>query len=370
MKGATVVLVAGGHTHALVLKEFQRRGLVLSDLIVISDSEKSPYSGLLTGQIAGIYADPEIYIEVERLTRSVQGRFIKDAVRGIDFKTRDIETERHGKIHFDLLSLNCGARPDRSSIQGSSAYAHAVKPTQAFQQEFNDFLTKASERVPVRIIQIGGGVAGVECSAGFRRRLDDLGISADITLMESGPVLLPSHNRRVRRAVLQMLSSLRITVRTGEAVHEVREGQLLTEREAIFPFDFAVQATPAQPQEWVRNLELAHCGNFIQIDDFLKTSHPNVFAVGDVAKNPHWSIPRAGVYAVREAPILCHNILATLSGSPLKSYRPQKRYLNLIMDGHGRAIASRGWFYFPRSRLMWWLKDRIDRGFVRKLNTL
>ena len=75
--------------------------------------------------------------------------------------------------------------------------------------------------------------------------------------------------------------------------------------------------------------------------------------------------PRPTLYAVRESPVLDHNLRADLHGGPPRRYRPQKSYLALMNSADGRALWR--WHALSgHSRLAWLLKDRIDRGFMRK----
>ena len=110
---------------------------------------------------------------------------------------------------------------------------------------------------------------------------------------------------------------------------------------------------------------------FLWIEDTLRSvADPRVFAVGDCGTFTQFpAIAKSGVYAVREAPILWHNLLAAARGQPLMSYRPQRSFLSILNTADGRALLRykglRSW-----SRWAWWLKDRIDRGFMRKYQRL
>jgi NADH dehydrogenase FAD-containing subunit len=129
-------------------------------------------------------------------------------------------------------------------------------------------------------------------------------------------------------------------------------------------------ATGAQAHDWQRDAArrgglAASDDGFIDIDETLRSrSHPTVFAVGDGA---HWArgpaLPKAGVYAVRQGPVLLHNLRAALSGGTLQAYEPQRRFLALLATADGSAIATRGPFG-AHGRWAWWWKDRIDRGFI------
>ena len=79
--------------------------------------------------------------------------------------------------------------------------------------------------------------------------------------------------------------------------------------------------------------------------------------------------PKAGVFAVREAPVLYHNLRADLTGGTRKVFKPQSSYLKLISLGDKRALAER--FGTARSgALLWKWKDRIDRAFMDRLSDL
>ena len=94
-------------------------------------------------------------------------------------------------------------------------------------------------------------------------------------------------------------------------------------------------------------------------------SHPEVFAVGDVATRSDSPHPRSGVYAVRAGPPLLANLRRSVEGGPLAPHRPQRRTLNLISCGARRAIAAWGG-WSAEGRWAWWWKDRLDRAFVAR----
>jgi NADH dehydrogenase FAD-containing subunit len=86
--------------------------------------------------------------------------------------------------------------------------------------------------------------------------------------------------------------------------------------------------------------------------------------VGDGA---HWSpggaLPKAGVFAVRQGPVLQANLRAALTGAALQAYKPQRHFLALLATADARAIAARGPFG-ASGRWAWHWKDRIDRAFI------
>jgi selenide, water dikinase len=101
----------------------------------------------------------------------------------------------------------------------------------------------------------------------------------------------------------------------------------------------------------------------------LRTSDPLILASGDCATIKGVDRPKAGVFAVRAAPVLHANLRAVLSGRPLRAFRPQRDYLKLVALGGQSAVADK-WGYSLSGPRLWQLKDRIDRQFMDKLSDL
>jgi len=134
--------------------------------------------------------------------------------------------------------------------------------------------------------------------------------------------------------------------------------------------DLIVGAAGARPFPWVSELGLATTEGYIDVRDTLQTvTDPNIFAVGDCAHLTFDPRPKAGVYAVREAPYLLKNVQAMLRGTKLDAFDPQSDYLKLVSLGEKSAGADK-FGRFTQGQGMWRLKDRIDRKFMDKLGDL
>ncbi len=104
---------------------------------------------------------------------------------------------------------------------------------------------------------------------------------------------------------------------------------------------------------------------FVNVGPTLQTSDPAIFASGDCAHLSHAPRPKAGVFAVREAPVLLHNLRAALTETEMVPFYPQKDYLKLISLGSRSALADK-WGMQGGGKWLWRLKDRIDRKFMAK----
>ena len=84
-----------------------------------------------------------------------------------------------------------------------------------------------------------------------------------------------------------------------------------------------------------------------------------------IRDRPAPGVAKAGVFAVRQAPVLFDNLRRAVCQQSLRSYRPQKNFLTLISLGDKAAIASRNGLAI-RSDQAWQAKDWIDRKFMNK----
>ena len=74
-----VVLVGGGHAHALVLRMWGMNPLPGARLTVIDPNPVAPYTGMLPGLVAGHYRREELEIDLVKLARFAGARLVVGA---------------------------------------------------------------------------------------------------------------------------------------------------------------------------------------------------------------------------------------------------------------------------------------------------
>ncbi len=91
---------------------------------------------------------------------------------------------------------------------------------------------------------------------------------------------------------------------------------------------------------------------------------PRVFSGGDCAAMEGISLPKLGVFGVRQAACVHANLLAALKGEPLIGYIPQKNYLAILNLGDNTALAtwSKLWW---NGRISMKIKECIDQRFLQ-----
>jgi NADH dehydrogenase FAD-containing subunit len=132
-------------------------------------------------------------------------------------------------------------------------------------------------------------------------------------------------------------------------------------------FDIAFLATGTKPSaQFVRSGIPVGADGGMLVDQYLQSVRfPGLFGGGDCISFQPRALEKVGVYAVRENPILRHNLGAALDGRDLRAFQPQETYLQLLNMGDGTALYNRP-KVIPRPRFAFRLKDRIDRKFMRR----
>lgn len=361
-----LVFVGGGHAHALVLLRWAMKPLPGVRLTLINPGPAAPYTGMLPGLIAGHYRRDEIMIDLVRLARQAGARVILDRATGIDRQARQVHLAERPPLTYDLLSLDIGIGSDLPDIAGYAQHAVAAKPLGRYAEAWDRFV--AGARPDPRLVIIGGGVGGVELALASVQRLASMGRQPQVTVIERAADVLPNIGTSARRSLLRHTSAAGIHFITGVEAVEITATGLRLSNGHWLDSDFTLSVAGTRPQDWLAETGLALHEGFLTVGPTLQTSDPLIFAAGDCAHLSHAPRPKAGVFAVREAPVLAHNLRAALTSGAMKPYHPQRDYLKLVSLGGKAAVADK---FGLRSGgpWLWRLKDRIDRKFMAMFET-
>jgi selenide,water dikinase len=349
-----IVLLGGGHSHIQVVKRFAMRPLAGVRLTLVANDLLSPYSAMLPGCVAGFYAPEDIHFNLERLCQFAGIRFIHADVVGLELSANMVLLDGRPPLRFDLLSINTGAQPV-APYRGAVTVKPIGKFLPAWQRMQDDL--KSGDTLSI----VGAGAGGVELALAIRAVWPEL----DLRLV--GTELLPGHNHRARTLVERALIDRKI-----EWVQSRVEGYAdgcLKLPGAQLPSAHVLWVTDVRAADWIEEAGLATDDKgFVSVGKSLRSvSHEAVFASGDVAHLVGQERPKSGVFAVRQGPVLAHNLRQAVLGLPLRQYRAQTKELGLLGLGDDRAIATRG-SWAAQGNHWWRLKQFIDRRFMRNFN--
>ena len=363
-----LVMVGGGHSHALALRMLAMKPEPGLRLTLVSPDSLAAYSGMLPGLVAGHYQLEETHVDLRRLCQAAGTRFVRQRVTALDPATRRLTLGDGTTLDYDWLSLDVGATPDLETVPGAREHAVPVKPVSNFHHRWQALLADLDHRTDeLAITVVGGGAGGTEMVMAVARTLIEHGVAARLTLVTAGE-LLPGYPRGVQRRMARRLAEAGVRLCADTLVRRVEAGRLILDGDTL-GHDFLLWCTGVRAAPWLAASGLP-CDEygFVQVDKYLRSpGDGRVFAAGDCAAFPG-DLPKAGVYAVRQARILAHNLAAAVGDRRLRAYRPQKRFLSLLSAGERDAVGSRGRGLEVAGPWVWRWKDRIDRRFMARFD--
>jgi selenide, water dikinase len=416
-----LVLAGAGHAHLEVLRRLARRRPAGLDLTVISPGPAHHYSGMVPGYLGGAYRLDEIAVELAPLVAGAGGRLLLGRAVGLDPGRRVVEVERLAdggggprlEVPYDLVAFAVGsdAAGAAAAVASADGAVLSCKPIGKVVELRRRLDALAGERRrPATVAVVGGGAAGVEIALAFAARFAAAAATHRVVLVEAGPEILAGRPPGFRRRAERLLAGRGVELHVESKVVEVTPDEVeVTPADAIAttratsaaPASEAAHATglpqaTGRPASGRASLRL-HGGReiscalavwataavgwplfrgsglplddrgFLLIDESLRSvADAHVFAAGDCGTLAAWpGTAKAGVYAVREGPVLDRSLRAALAGGRPPRYRPQPGFMVILNTNDGRALLSyKGFASYGRWAFR--LKDRIDRGFLAR----
>ncbi len=366
-----LVLIGGGHAHALVARMWGMKPIEGVRLTLINPHPTAPYSGMLPGYVAGHYPRAALEIDLVKLARFAGARLVLGHAEAIDPAAGLVRLADGREIGWDVASIDVGIHAEMPEIEGFAAHATGAKPLDLYAARWEDFRARAlAGEVAPQVAVIGGGIAGAELALAMAHALHAGGVQPEVSLIEAGGEIAAA-NPGTRPALLSAMRRLGVEAVTGARPVRIEAGAVALSDGRQIASRFTVGAAGARAHDWLTRAPLPLTDDgFVRVGADLRVEgHDALFAAGDCAHMSHAPRPKAGVYAVRAAPVLYHNLAAAVTGEAMRAFRPQKSFLKLISLGGKSAIAEK-WGRAVSGPLLWRWKDRIDRTFMAQFHEL
>jgi pyridine nucleotide-disulfide oxidoreductase family protein len=358
-----LVLVGPGHAHLFVLEALARAPVPGVETVLVSLGTRQLYSGMVPGWIAGDYALEQLSFDLEGLARAAGARFEPSGAAGLSADRRELQLGDGRVLGYDVASFDIGSLPAGIELPGVKEHALVLKPL----ERSLTVLTEAA-RQSGPLLVAGGGAAGVELALCLQART-----KRPTTLLERGEEVPRGASRAAQRLVRKVLARRGVELRTAAVLASLSAEAALLESGESLSFTTCVWATGARaPEVFARSGAAVDAQGYLAVEDTLRSpSHPELFAAGDCAGFiTGQQVPKAGVYAVRQGPVLSANLRAVLTNQgTLRPYRAQRGFLSLLNAGDGTAVGAWKGLAF-RGRAIWRLKDAIDRRFMARFQQL
>ena len=365
-----IVLAGGGHAHMVTLANlhaFVEKGYKVT---VIGPSEHHYYSGMGPGMLGKTYAPEEIRFATKHVVEKKGGNFVLGKVVKIDPEAQCIHLESGETVSYDVLSCNLGSQVPADIITNGLTDIYLVKPIERLLAARQRILDLGSQR-KITVGVIGGGPSSVEISGNIWRLTREPGMQPAAVKILTSKTLMPRHPAGVRKKALASLQARGIQIMEDCDIKEIKTGRVMEASGRVHELDVIFVAVGVKPNPVFKasGIPTGPDGG-MQVNRYLQsTGYSNIFGGGDCIYFLESPLDKVGVYAVRQNPIIYHNLMATLEGAELRSFNPGGKYLLIFNLGDGTGIFHKWWILFG-GHLAFVFKDYLDRKFMRQFQAI
>lgn len=360
-----LVLIGGGHAHMVTLANLQKFTEKGYEVTVIQPSDYHYYSGMGPGMLGDTYHPDDIRFATRKVVEHKGARFIRDKAVRIDPKQQLVYLkDSTEELPYDVLSCNAGSYVPRDTISADSPDIFTAKPIESLLKAQQKILSLSKERA-INVAIVGGGPSSVEIAGnvqqlGARHAEHKPNIS-----IYTGRGLLTDKPYKIGKLATASLVRRGVNIVTGSYVKDIKPGQITLEDGSTHPADIIFPAVGVKPSPIFADshLPIGPDGGLLVNQHLQSTGYANIFGGGDCIYYEPEPLDKVGVYAVRENPIIFHNLMASLEGGDLQSFDPGGSYLLIYNLGNDEGVFCK-WSFVFGGKLAFKIKDYIDRKFI------
>jgi len=360
-----IVILGGGFAAIGVAQRLER---ILrpddAELTLISRENFSLFTPMLPEVSSGALGTRDIVTPIRAQIRRTH--FILADVTGVDVQRREVSyahtltgvTERLG---FDVLVVTTGASTSTFGLPGIAERVFALKTLEdaatlrnrlIWLLELADDAGERERKKLLTLVVVGGGFTGVETTGEmaelFRNverfyphvRTGDV----RIVLIEGGATLLPGLPPRMGSYAANFLRKRGVEVITGDGVRgaddegiELISGKRIETRTIVWSAGIKPRVLPG-----TEALPRAKNGAILVDRDLSVPGFRGIWACGDCAAVPDGSgkfYPPTAQHAIREAPLLAENLVASMRGRATRAFH-YKSLGMMASLGARKAVAQ------------------------------
>lgn len=341
MADSKTILILGGGVGGIATARALRKRLPAAHRIVLVDRERDH-----------VFAPSLLWLMVGRRTPDAITRpLARLARRGIDVRIGNVEhidperrfvTVAGQTLPADYLVIALGAELSPESIPGLAQAGHNF-----YTRDGAESLRAALERLRSGRIVVLTAAPAYKCPAAPYEgamliddwcRTHSVRDRVQIEVYAAEPVPMGVAGPHVSSAVTQLLAAKDIPYHPAHQVTTVDADrkQLTFANGARADFDLLAYVPPHRAPAVIRDSGLTAESGWMSVDRHtLQTRWPNVYAIGDVISIPlalGKPLPKAGVFAHREADVVAENLARAIAGQAQTA----------SFDGHGECFIETG----------------------------
>ncbi len=356
-----MVILGGGFGGIGAAKKLSKSDV---DVVLVDGHDYHTFQPLLYQVATGLLEQPAVGHPIRDLFHKQDNvRVHQDRVTGIDLEAREVSFSELEPERYDYLVLALGAEVNYFGVDGAAEHAFPLY-TLADAVRLKDHVLErweAADRNPqlvadgaLNIVVVGGGPTGVETAGAmaelysgvFRKDYPDVAPEqARIVLVEASPEIFAMFKPDIRSYTEQALSKRGVEVMTGEVVKSVSPEKVVLKSGTVLSTHTLVWGAGLQANALVRSLGLElERGNRIGVDGELRIpSHPEVFAVGDIAAitdpKTEQVLPQLGSVALQSGEHAGETIARSVDGKETKPFKYRDKG-TMATIGRGAAVVQ------------------------------
>jgi NADH dehydrogenase len=356
-----VVILGAGFAGIGAAKELKKSDV---DVVLVDGHDYHTFQPLLYQVATGLLEQPAVGHPIRDLFDDQDNvRVHQDRVTGIDLEAREVTFGELEPLHYDTLVLALGAEVNFFGVEGAAEHAFPLY-TLADAVRLKDHVLErweAADRKPqlvadgaLNMVVVGGGPTGVETAGAmaelyngvFRKDYPDVAPEqARIVLVEASPQIFGMFKPDIQSYTEEALTKRGVEVMTGEVVESVSPEEVTLKSGAVLAAHTLVWGAGLQGNALVRSLGLElERGNRIAVDGELRIpSHPEVFAVGDIAAitdaKTEQVLPQLGSVALQSGEHVGETIARTVEGKETKPFKYRDKG-TMATIGRGAAVVQ------------------------------
>lgn len=283
MNQSNIVILGGGMVAGYAAKQLVELGLPKGELAILSADNAVPYERppLSKSFLAGKDSEDAIKINPEKFYKEhgIELRLQCDVVT-VDVKHKRLILKNNDEFGFQKLIIATGARPRTLNIHGSGFQNLFYLRTVSDSKD----IRKAAEKAKHAVV-IGGGFIGMEVASVLAQK----GINVAMVVNDDrlfkrlfSPEMSSFFENYYAARGVRLVKSMSVTQLRG---NEVVSSAVLKDGQ-IVECDLVVAGIGVKPVIDVLANSGLEVGDGVLVNEYLQTSHPDVFAAGDVANYP------------------------------------------------------------------------------------
>jgi NADPH-dependent 2,4-dienoyl-CoA reductase/sulfur reductase-like enzyme/nitrite reductase/ring-hydroxylating ferredoxin subunit len=277
-----VVIVGAGAAGSAAAEMLRRCGYD-KRITVIDGEQDSPYDrpNLSKDYLAGNAPEEWIPLRPENFYAEHRIDIVRGTATSVDVARRTIQIEGGDAIRYDALILATSAEPIHLGLDGED------RPMVHYLRSLADSRSIiAAAKKDQHAVVIGGSFIGLEVAASLRARE----LSVDVVAPEALPL-----ERVLGRDLGTFIKSLHeekgVRFHLGHKPARIEEGAVVLDDGTRLDADLVVIGVGVRPRTSLAEAAGLAMNKGVAVDAFLRTSAPDVYAAGDIAR---WPDPHRG----------------------------------------------------------------------------